>query len=440
MRNRPLRILQIGDIHFPEAISNRPDADLKRDPFDISDEIAPIGLRIQKISESFSQYEEQYFDAIAFMGDYTTGNPDLLSQMQSMEECIDYLDRNVIKILLGKHGHARSIFVPGNHDVDRTKCPSSSGDRYGKFQYYIEKIGKYGYAHNSAENISVITAKQGELSAFIYGINTCIGCGEFLSFPDSMRAELSNRLKDILRSTSDKQIDDAVNSFMDLTERLDAPLIDSSILHKLDNLIIRNSNENPSSVHVVVGHHNLLPQTVPRIALFSELMNSGELRSFLASKDDPIIYLHGHIHQDPIEVVFSQSNPTSCVISISAPEFINGYNVLEIHFSEDGSPLGLVINAVRQDSIGKMTRLEPRRIPFRQGPHRIAAITELARRMFHDTFASNSQLHFGDVCKKYPLEPEDAIERALLELEWLGLVQIANRNRASKRWNIGSAI
>ena len=440
MRVEPIRILQIGDIHYPGAIESRPSADLKRDPFDISEEVSPRGARIRKIVQSFSAYDIGYFDAIFFMGDFTTGNPNTSLQMQSMERCFDYLDLNIIAPLLGKRSRERCLFVPGNHDVDRTRCPSAPTARLDKFEQYMTLLLSRGHQNHSTNEISIIDISKDGASALIHGINTCLGCGEFLSFPTELKNDLVSHLAHVIKPDATQEATEVVSKFLDLTERLDAPLVDGDILQRLDSSLDRYMHERTGAVQLVVGHHNLLPQTVPRVAPFGELVNSGELRSFLATKNAPILYLHGHIHNDPLEIVFSQSNPASCVISISAPEFIDGYNVIELHFDEEGTPLGLVVQTIRQDQVGRISRPEPRRIPFRQGPHRIAAITYIAREIFYKTFSKNTQLHFNDVVREYPGEDENKIELALLELEWLGLIQIANRTRAPKHWNINSAV
>ena len=68
----------------------------------------------------------------------------------------------------------------------------------------------------------------------------------------------------------------------------------------------------PSNVlSVIVAHHNLLPQRLPRLAPYTELVNGGALRASLGELGKPVLYLHGHIHEDPIEILRSPGGAPS---------------------------------------------------------------------------------------------------------------------------------
>ncbi|WP_342709936.1 metallophosphoesterase [Bradyrhizobium sp. B124] len=434
-----VRILQIGDIHYPSATTSRPSADLKRDAFDISGEIAPEGARFQKITQTLSQYTSGYFHGIVFMGDYTTGSPNVSSQLAGLTSCLDYVQRNILSPLLGKDSRVKALFVPGNHDVDRTRCPTTPDTRSSKFEHYVNTLGALGHKNISGDTVSRVSLTVDDSEVILYGLNSCLGCGEYMSFPEKTKADLAAQLADLFKRGVSEVAENIITDFFDLTEQLDAPVIDGATLHELD-LQLEKCSRRPDAVQIVVGYHSLLPQPIPRVAPFSELVNSGELRAFLSTKETPIVYLHGHIHQNPIEIVYSQERPDSCVISISAPEFSSGYNILEVEFDENGVPLGIVVIPIRQDGLGKISKPSPRKIPFRQGKHRIAAITELAREIFYKTFSANSQFHFNELCKAYSSAQAEAVERAVVELEWLGLVEIANRHRKPEQWNIRSAV
>lgn len=435
-----IRILQIGDIHFPNAMNARPVADIKRDPFSISSEAAPQGMLIQKITQHLSHYEAGYFDAIAFMGDFTSGSPNSAEQIRGLVECADYLDRNVVRQLLGRHCRDRALFVPGNHDVDRTQCPSKPGERLKKFDQYQAALATHGQLHVSLDKPSRIDIGDADAGISLFGINTCIGCGEYLSFPDKTKTNLANQLTTLLKRGSASAAKDVIDRFLDLTERLDAPLILQDVLNELDGALDEQAHSQPHYVPVVVGHHNLLPQFQLRVAPFSELMNSGQLRSALSAKNRPICYLHGHIHADPIEVIFNQAHPDGFIVSISAPQYPEGYNVVELHFDDTGAPLGVVVSPVIQDKQGNITKARPRRVSFRQGRHRVSALTDVAREIFYGTFSKNQQLHISELHKLYPKHPPETIERAVLELEWLELVEINNRERGAAKWNVASAL
>lgn len=439
MGGSSIRVLQIGDVHFPRASVARPAADIKRDALGVGDEIAPEGARFQKITQYLAGFEEGYFDAIAFMGDFTTGDRDLARQMNGLENCFNYFDVNIVRPLMGDRSRSNVLFVPGNHDVDRTQCPST-GDRLAKFRQYAAALGGHGHSHISLDTVSRVDVASADNRMALYGINTCIACGEFMSFPPSVAKKLSEKLAEVLLEDAGDDAAQLIAEYLDLTEQVDAPMIDDATLDALDTELDAYQRRHAQGVSVVVGHHNLLPQIIPRVAPFSELVNSGKLRSRLSARNYPICYLHGHIHDGPIEVIFNQDHPDGCVIAISATQYIDGVNIIEFHFDESGEPLGLVVIPIKQDERGTITRPPPRRISFRQGRHRVAAISPLARSIFYDTFAKSTILHFNELLKAHPDDGAEAVENAVLELEWIELVQIHNRDRKPHKWNIGSAL
>ena len=434
-----IRVLQIGDVHFPKASVTQPAADIKRDALGVGSQIAPEGARFQKMTQYLASFDEDYIDAIAFMGDFTTGDRDLAKQMDGLEACISYFDINIVRPLMGSRAFSNVLFVPGNHDVDRTKCPTV-GDRLVKFQQYKAALAARGQSHISLSDVSRVDVASDGNQMALYGLNTCLACGEFMSFPPSVAAKLAERLAEVLLADAGDDATQLIAEYLDLTEQVDAPMIDDATLDALDNELESYQRRHPQGVPVVVGHHNLLPQIVPRVAPFSELVNSGKLRSRLSARNYPICYLHGHIHDSPIEVIFNQDHPDGCVISISAPQYIDGVNIIEFHFDESGEPLGLVVAPIKQDELATITRSPPRRISFRQGRHRVAAISPLARSIFYETFAKSTILHFNELLKAHATDTPEAVENAVLELEWLELVQIHNRDRNPRKWNIGSAL
>ncbi len=440
MSDSIVRILQVGDIHYPDAVRDRPAVDIKRDPFDIREEYAPQGLRLQRITQHLTKYEPGYFNAVTFMGDFTTGSPNTTSQFASLQECVQYIHENILNLLLGKYAIPHSLFVPGNHDVDRTKCPSNQSNRLSKFDEYRAAFGAKGHSNTSVDKPTRIELSSGSTGVTLFGINTCIGCGEYLSYPDELQKDFSDQLKDIVKSSKKEAVDKLIVKYLELSETLDAPLIQADVLADLDAALSDHAHNQPNNVPVVVGHHNLLPQSQLRVALFSELMNSGQLRSSLSAKDRPICYLHGHIHTDPIEVIYNQEHPNGFIVSISAPEYSDGYNIVEFHFDDASAPLGVIVRPIVQDKQGNIKDSEPRRITFRQGPHQVSALTPAAREIFYNTFAKNEQRHFTDLTKEYSSLTPETVMKAVMELEWLRLVIIHNRQRGSEKWNVASAL
>jgi hypothetical protein len=384
--------------------------------------------------------EDKEIDAIVFVGDLTSGRPKIKEQEDGLRHCVEYITANITQPLLKGRSRKNTIFVPGNQDVDRTKCPSN-GDFEPKFRIYMNCLSSYGF-----KNISVLSASRIDIThagggaASIFGINTSLGCGEFYNFPDAVKRNLVDALATTLDPNKHDEIENLVERFIDLTERLDAPLIEASVLRDLDGNIHQLMEANPIAIPIVVGHHNLLPQVIPRVAPFSELMNSGQLRSFLTGKQRPICYLHGHIHADTIELIFDHNDPDGGVVSISAPLFIDGYNLLEFHFDRSANPLGVAIIPFRQERTGKFKKLPPRRVPFLLGRHRLSSISAHARELFSKLFTSNQTYFFSDVEVAFPQLTSLQLADAAMELEWIGVVEISHRERPSAQWNIRSAV
>lgn len=110
----------------------------------------------------------------------------------------------------------------------------------------------------------------------------------------------------------------------------------------------------PNALLVIAAHHNLLPQRLTRLAPYTELVNSGTLRASLMAAGRPVIYLHGHIHEDPIEIMAMPAG--QAVISISAPAAEDGFNLLEFNFTRSGLPLSCHINPWRFNAAGILHR------------------------------------------------------------------------------------
>ncbi len=122
-------------------------------------------------------------------------------------------------------------------------------------------------------------------------------------------------------------------------------------------------------ISIVLSHHNLLPQAIPRVALYAELLNAGVARSRLLGLHKTILYCHGHIHDDPIEVLTDPQNPGSQVILISAPTLSRGFNTITTEFGRKGFPLGCIITAhrlrKRDGSVERRSVRVPLHIPHR---------------------------------------------------------------------------
>ena len=125
----------------------------------------------------------------------------------------------------------------------------------------------------------------------------------------------------------------------------DAPFLDVTAIEGVINHVEKNDVQLP----IILTHHNLIPQRIPRVAIFPEMLNSGHVRDRIAAIGPPVIYIHGHIHDDPIDVISNPSNFEQVgVVSISAPEISNGYAILNVLLTAEDIPLCASVVNVRR--------------------------------------------------------------------------------------------
>jgi hypothetical protein len=195
-------------------------------------------------------------------------------------------------------------------------------------------------------------------------------------------------------------------------------------------------------VPVLLAHHNLLPQATPRFAAYTELVNGGLVRSQLSDCSRPILYLHGHIHEDPIEVVERHCSGTGKLVLISAPLFVDGFNVVNVEFSDANRLLGVEVQRFRM-RMGGHVDAEPKdtvRIPLVDPladanqllPTVMGAIRELKRVRFPKLLKEVQARQAG--CAE-----ADVID-AVVEAQWSELLEISDREEEPSRWTISEQL
>ena len=415
------RLLHIGDVHYPDACSERL-ADIKDAGFPPhlveSCSLKPLELVVRKLlSESESGY-----DGILISGDLTCRG-----DIGGYEECLRYL-RPAVESMAADRIHV----VPGNHDVDRTAVDGAGRDFGAKFEAFKRAWERAGLPVLAVDRVRMtdITSPTGG-RARVLSLNSSIGCGEKRYLPPEIADELEAILKRFAASADPK------DAFRLVGETLDTPAFQQKDLDAMCSDLAGGTK----LMDIVLSHHNLLPQAIPRVALYTELLNAGIARSRLLGLRKNILYCHGHIHDDPIEVLTDPVNPGSQLILISAPTLSRGFNTITVEFGRKGFPLGCIVTAHRLSTRDGGVGHSLVRVPL-HAPH-IDTVQRLGNDHVLEVIASlqEDEIRFIEVKKRLQETQSHRMQVAtlaetLLEAEWLGCITLRNRELEPEHWHI----
>jgi len=419
-----IRLLQVGDVHLPSAAEKPPFVDQKDSAF-------PVGLRTV-ISRTplktvflriFELLNEQRAHCVLFMGDLTD-----VGRLDGYKACARYI-ANALQIgAAGKLSATPVGIVPGNHDVDR-KLALKPGFE-SKFHPLVDALRSAGLPEIPVRDPRRIVVQDGSATADIYLLNSCWGCGESEFIPDDFRKPIADAIEKVLSGTDPKVLNAYYN------QQLDTPAFSIDGISKLLDLV---GQRTPTALPVVVAHHNLLPQRMPRLAAYTELINSGALRSSLLELGRPVIYLHGHIHDDPVEIVTAW-NRTPLIV-VSAPEAAHGFNLIEVTFNRLGLPVTTKISPYRFDGSGVLKPGAPLKVPMAGGRRRSdgPSIGALYRKLLeHRECYWQDVVTLGNTLTP-PVSGEDLVETIEL-LSSDGSIQIVNDDLQPEHWIVKAEI
>jgi hypothetical protein len=323
--------------------------------------------------------------------------------------------------------------VPGNHDVDRTLAAAApAGQLFEKFRPLTEAWADEGLAILATDAVRSTRITDGPCSVDAYGLNSCIGCGERRDVPAQFKEDLLQALKDAGSSPGEAA------SALDAIVAAHAEVVDApAYAEEHINTVYDSIRASPNALAVVIAHHNLLQQAQPRFDLYTDLMNAGMARSRLGSLEVPVLYLHGHIHSDPVEYVAQLAPDKGQIICISAPEFRDGFNQVDVAFSETGAPIGCVVRRYRVRLHGGTYEEPPVRIVFRTYESSVSSLAvDIAVMLLgHPECSSLTEVQESLLQDHGELEV-DQIADAIEEVEWLGLVEVLNRERRVHNWKL----
>lgn len=317
-----IRVLQVGDLHLPTAAKTMRSGDQKDRTFSVGlrNKISrqPIKVVFKKL---YGLLESSAINGILFMGDLTD-----YGQIAGYKSGVSYV-ANALQLGRGRRHEALVAgIVPGNHDINRelAKEPSMTA----KFAPLNAALAQVGLGTLPVERSTTTAISVGGAECDLVLMNSCWGCGASEYIPEEFRQSVGAAIEAALAVGGPK----VVKAYYD--RQFDTPAFsDTSIAELLDLTTSLSSDR----LIMVAAHHNLLPQRLTRIAPYTELVNSGAVRASLMEARRPILYLHGHIHTDPVEVLSMPGG--DAVVCISAPAAEAGFNVLEIVFTRAGIPL-----------------------------------------------------------------------------------------------------
>lgn len=409
-----IRIIQLGDIHYP-------DEENRASPVDSKDPGFPASLRsalgtppLQAVFREVARLIDRDAPAlVSFMGDFTNRG-----EAEGLAECLSYV-RKLFPDYWDPSSRSPSCqLLIGNHDVDRRKDPELE-TRFHDINVAIESAGLPQASVLAPHEL--ILSSDGGSEVRVFGINSCRGCGQIRRLGGILEKKLGPEIARVLAEGGTDELNEVYES-------IDTPAIEAETLDLLRLGILELPE---TSLPVIAAHHNLLPQTTPRIAPYSELLNAGSVRAALLALRRPVVFLHGHLHDDPVEIVRTPAHPHGAIISVSAPLLRDGFNVVEIAFGATGVPLGCQIAPFRMVG-GHVVRQDAQMIPLWTSSEGMGLATPRARDLMKHL--EPCVVFFqADLVRRLGWAA-DEVDDALIELRWLGLLQIRNPERPSMHW------
>ena len=414
-----IRILQLGDVHM--GMVRETEVDIKDRLFPAS--VASLTTRDPLVSAmrfAVSLIRESPVDAILIVGDLThQGDAD------HYNECVKYL----VELLLKEwcENNAPAFCVPGNHDVNRSgvSLEVNVDTVWEKFRPLEEAWRKHNLPIIATDEIKSLALRKGGALADILALNSCLGCGEYRGLPEELRAAAHASIS----GTSDTK------TRWTSIEQIDSPSFSIDHIHAAQQKI-----DGENKINVVLAHHNLLPQSTPRAALYSELLNGGQLRSIFTQARSPTVYCHGHTHDDSVEVVTSPPSLTA-TISIGAPFLDKGFNVIELVYSDNGLPLGVIIEKFKVGKSHTFSRQphEEIRIPFRSSGEYFP-LYQPPRSTIINAVRANGGIRFPSLLRIVKEVHDDITSETLgvllQEAEWYGIIKLFDRSKDCSYWQI----
>ena len=416
---RRLRLLHIGDIHYPERYNERlEDIKDKALPAEVANQMVQIPLQAV-VRQAAREIEADPVSGYLVSGDLTSKGV-----FKAYEECLDFLLK---AFTLKTIPHDRIHAVPGNHDFDRSLADPVDPSK--KFDQISAAWQSRGIPVLAVKGVRHTTVKLGSAAVAIYSLNSCLGCGEKRHLPH----EVANELEVVISGYTSKV--GMSKAFEVVGEQLDSP---GFVQQEIDDVFYSARKLESQVVPLVLSHHNLLPQALPRLEIYTEVMNAGRVRSAFTSVERTVLYCHGHIHDDVVELVEIPGSNGSRLAAIAAPELARGFNIIQLEYGEKGTALGCKVLRFSYDwHSGQVTPRELR-IPLNRLTYQRAMSVGHSGLKAIMSKLGNKEIRFQDAFESTKW-PDDEPSRtrfadALSEACWFGLVEIGNSERPPDAW------
>jgi hypothetical protein len=424
---KEMTIIHIGDIHYPETKLIKT-ADIKEWGTDspIVDSSAPFPLQnsIRKIQNLLGEFS---VDGIALSGDLTSDG-----FYSGYKECVDYLVKSILGGIFTLE-QERIHVVPGNHDVNEEIADETGHDLLGKFKPLHDIWDSIGLPV-FMKDYSRITRITNDNVIFLQlvSINTCTLSCVLRGYPEIVLSHLNSEIEKARKSGDKSKLRHLLGEILDVSA-----VKEDDFQNVTSNLRALPENIQP----IVLGHHNLIPQAVTRYTSYPEMINSGIVRRRLIECEKPIMYLHGHIHKDTIEVISDPKFPKSKLICISAPKLTDGFNLIRIEFGDNNTSIGcIVIPYISGDSCSFHKQGSIYRVPFYSLQDANGVCSQECIQIAC-CIPSEKIFRFEDILEmgKTKLNkhiPEDTMRDYLLEAQWFGIIKLESYMDVSKYGNI----
>lgn len=419
-----INLLQLGDVHFPDAVQASQTGDVKDHAFptDMLRALSPSPLH-SVVKHVADVVDDGRCHALVMMGDLTTQG-----RKVGYRDCFNYLAKAIWVRERARLSPDRILVTAGNHDVNREDAKSP--ESHSKFEYMNLVLQEYGLSEILVDTCQITSVCEHNAKLRLVGLNTSIGCGTMRGLPERIKGKVESVYDQAFKSWEGAEGDVVPVLWNELYEVLDTPMATANAIHDLQRKL-----DASDGVSVVFGHHNLFPQTTTRIAPYTEFLNSGNLRQSLLRKNDFVFYLHGHIHDDPIEILTSPAHSRASLIVVAAPEITKGYNLLKFEFDSDGRPLGCTVEQYRLRD-GSFEMSIGAEIPLFHG---LAEAQSDIEAKIMDLLKRRPSYYASEISRNLRCTDNDKLSEAVHSLKWKRMLRIEMGGKDFVSWTIRRA-